>query len=180
MFPTSILVPLYIYPLREYIPSIWEPLLNSFASFVLQLLTCSIRTYPNLRFIVVINPNTGPDPQPDLPDPQYRRAVPYLQGYTNVTLVGYVSTLYGKRNIQDSIDDIDLYWRWQELSLAKKEEGVGPMGLDGIFIDEVDCNGDKLAYFGALYGHIKSKSWNSGKPGETPNFPLSDSRLCRS
>ena len=126
-------------------------------------LTHSIQSYPQLHFI---NPNTGPDPQPDLPDSQYRLAVPYLQGYTNVTLVGYVSTLYGKRNVQDSLNDIDLYWRWHELSLANKDKGIGPMGLDGIFIDEVDCNGDNLEYFETLYRHIKGKVWKSDKPGQ--------------
>ena len=136
----------------------------------------SIRSHTQLHFIVVINPNTGPDPQPDLPDSQYRAAVPYLQGYTNVTLVGYISTLYGKRNVQDSLNDIDLYWRWHKLSLDK---GISSMGLDGIFIDEVDCDGDNLEYFGELYWHIKGKVWKSDKPGQWNFFPISDEyRLC--
>ena len=79
-----------------------------------------------------------------------------------MTLVGYISTLYAKRDVQESLADIDLYWRWNELSLAK---GIGSMALDGIFIDEVDCNGDELDYFETLYRYIKCKPWKSGKQG---------------
>jgi hypothetical protein len=113
----------------------------------------------------VINPNSGPDPRPDLPDPQYQRAVPYLQGFTNVTLVGYISTLYAKREAIRSLDDIDAYWRWDSLSKAKTDKGFGPMGLDGIFVDEVTCSGEDFEYFEMLSHYIKNKSWRSGKPG---------------
>lgn len=168
MCSTSVLVPLYIYPLNEHIPSIWQPLINAYVPFVMDLTCSSVRTYPKLNFTVVINPNSGPDGRPDLPDSQYQRAVPYFQGYANVRLVGYVSTLYAKRAIKDSLNDIDLYWRWKELSLAKTAHGS--MALDGIFIDEVDWNGDKLDYFKTLYGHIKGKLWKTNKPGRFNKF----------
>ena len=113
----------------------------------------------------MINPNSGPDPRPDLPDPQYQRAVPYLQEFSNVTLVGYVSTLYAKREIIGSLEDIDAYWRWDALSSAKAGKSLGPMGLDGIFVDEVTCNGENFEYFDTLSHYIKNKSWRAGKPG---------------
>jgi len=97
-----------------------------------------------------------------LPDAQYQRAVPYLQGYPNVTLVGYVKTLYGKRMLEDSQNDVNIYWHWDELSRSKN---IGAMGLDGIFVDEVDCEGENLEYFEALCQHIKAKTWSSGNPG---------------
>src|SRR5271167_1560289 len=96
-----------------------------------------IQTYPTVEFIVVINPNSGPDGRPDLPDAQYQRAVPYLQGYQNVAPVRYVKTLYIKQTFQSSKEDVDKYSRWHELS---KNSSMGRMGLDGIFVDEVDCD----------------------------------------
>src|SRR5437762_7781507 len=121
-----------------------------------------IEGFRTVNFIVVVNPNSGPDGRPELPDAQYQRAVPYLQGYPNVTLVGYVKTLYGKRPINDTQNDVDIYWRWDELSRSKD---MGPMGLDGIFMDEVDCEGENLEYFEALCHYIKTKNWTLGKPG---------------
>src|SRR5215510_12230545 len=112
---TSILVPLYIYPLEDSIPSIWDPLINAFGVCFAGT-DCRIECYPTVHFIVVINPNSGPDGRPDLPDAQYQRAIPYLQGYTNVTLIGYVSTLYGRRLLPEAKNDVDIYWRWHDVS----------------------------------------------------------------
>jgi hypothetical protein len=120
---------------------------------------------------VVVNPNSGPDGRPDLPDEQYQRAIPYLQGFQNVTLVGYISTVYAKRDIQHSIADIETYWKWNSL----KED----MGVDGIFIDEVDNEGVHFEYFDVLSKHIKSKPWKFGKPGTFPRDVI-DGRLCDS
>ena len=122
-----------------------------------------IRKYPQIQFIVVINPKSGPDGRPILPDQQYQRAIPYLQGHRNVTLVGYIKTSYGKRDIKDSVEDIDTYWRWHQES--SKDQGLGPMGLDGIFVDEVECLGEQFGYFQSLSRHVKTKKRKSGKPG---------------
>jgi len=135
-----------------------------------------IRAHPNLNFIIVINPNSGPDGRPYLPDEQYQRAVPYLQGYPNVKLVGYVKTEYGKRDIEGSKNDIDLYWRWDALS---KNNSTGPMGLDGVFVDEVDWEGESSNYFESLCLDIKGRRWRSGKPGTSTRI-LSDGWLCDS
>jgi Spherulation-specific family 4 len=82
-----------------------------------------------------------------------------------VTLVGYISTSYAKREIIRSLDDIDAYWQWDALSKAKDGQGFGPMGLDGIFVDEVTCCGENFEYFELLSHYIQNKSWRSGKPG---------------
>jgi hypothetical protein len=118
---------------------------------------------------VVINPNSGPDGRPDLPDEQYQRAIPYLQGFQNVTLIGYISTVYAKRDIQQSIADIETYWKWN---------GINPdLGIDGIFVDEVDNEGVHFKYFDTLAKHIKGKRWKSGKPGILFQDGV-DSRVC--
>jgi hypothetical protein len=118
---------------------------------------------------VIVNPNSGPDGRPELPDEQYQRAIPYLQGFQNVTLVGYISTVYAKRDIQQSIADIDTYWKWNALNEN--------MGVDGIFVDEVDNEGVHFKYFETLSKHIKAKRWKSGKSGTFPRDVI-DRRVC--
>lgn len=76
--------------------------------------------------------------------------------------------------LEDSQNDVDIYWRWGELSTSK---GIGAMGLDGIFVDEVDCEGESLEYFGALCQHIKTKTWSSGKPGTSFHLLLTKDTL---
>ena len=76
--------------------------------------------------------------------------------------MGYISTQWGKRDILKSLKDIETYWHWREWSLTKE---TGSMGLDGIFVDEVDCNGDFLEYFQRLYEDIKLKSWRRDEAG---------------
>jgi hypothetical protein len=124
----------------------------------------SIRTYPNVHFIVIINPNSGPG-KPDLPDENYQSAIPQLQGYSNVTLVGYVHASYGAQGLKTSLNDIETYWRWHELSTGKKNKALGPMGLDGIFVDEVDYGGEHIPYFETLCQYVKKKTWRKGKSG---------------
>jgi hypothetical protein len=123
-----------------------------------------IKIYPNVHFVVIINPNSGPNGRPILPDEQYQRAVPLLRGYPNVTLVGYIKTSYGKRDIKESLADIDTYWRWHQ-ERPDTKTGFGPMGLDGILVDEVAWQVEKFGYFEELSRHIKGKQWKSGKPG---------------
>ena len=121
-----------------------------------------IRDYPNVHFIVVINPNSGPGGRRDLPDEHYQRAVPRLQAYDNVTLLGYVHASYGGRKMKIVQKEVDTYWRWEEQSKGKK---TGSMGLDGIFVDEVESGGQCLEYFETLSRYIKKKHWRSGKSG---------------
>ena len=77
--------------------------------------------------------------------------------------------MYGKRALESSQDEVDKYWRWHKLS---ESSSTGPMGLDGIFVDEVDCDGENLQYFESLSRHIKAKIWRSGTPGTFFDFLL--------
>lgn len=122
-----------------------------------------IRKYPNLHFIVIVNPNSGPGGKPDLPDEHYQTSIPKLQGHSNVTLLGYVHTSYGKRKRKAVKQDVDTYWRWHELSM---KSATGPMGLDGIFLDEITSVGEELEYFTTLSQYIRKKRWRYRKPGK--------------
>ena len=110
-------IPLFIYPNWYTNPSNydWTPLFNI------------IQASPNLNFVVTVNVNSGPDSSLN---------TDYVQGLTdlyaagqvnnNLTILGYVFTSYGARNIATVETDIDnwvsFYGTW----------------VDGIFLDEMD------------------------------------------
>ena len=101
---------------------------------------------------MVVNPNSGPGGI-DLPDVQYQIAIPYFQRYDNVTLLGYVRTDYGKRDLNVVKAEVDTYSKWRETSVK------GGLGLDGIFIDEVPWDERILDYYTDFCGHIRSVPW---------------------
>ncbi|PVH67326.1 hypothetical protein DL98DRAFT_600663, partial [Cadophora sp. DSE1049] len=70
---STILLPLYIYPETN---ATWAPLFNA------------IETRPQLKFIVIVNPSSGPGSLP-YPSDQYTTAVQKLNAYQNVQTVGY-------------------------------------------------------------------------------------------
>jgi len=110
-------IPLFIYPNWYTNPSNydWTPLFNI------------IQASPNLNFVVTINVASGPDTSLN---------TDYVQGLTdlfaagqvnnNLTILGYVFTSYGVRNIATVETDID---RWVSF--------YGTW-VDGIFLDEMD------------------------------------------
>jgi len=117
--------------------------------------------------LVVINPNSGPG-ESSLPDEQYCKAIPYLKGHNNVTLLGYIATEYGTRKIAESLADMDKYWQWHQISLSRS---VQPLGIDGIFVDQVECAGQQLKYFEELFRATRGRLWSSGRPGSTLSYP---------
>ncbi|KAF7378206.1 putative cell surface spherulin 4-like protein [Mycena sanguinolenta] len=106
---TGIIVPLYAYPKTS---ATWKPLQTA------------IRTYPDVQFYVIVNPDSGPGPT----DTNYQAAVATLHGYANVLLVGYVYTSYGARPLDEVKQDIDTYAAWPSAS-----------SLAGIFFDETQA-----------------------------------------
>jgi len=110
---------------------------------------------------VVVNPFNGPGGRPILPDEKYQRSIAELRKYRNVSLLGYIHALYGKRDERELKHDIDIYHKWHEESLARGEE----MGVDGVFIDEVDHAGHQKEYFKSICTHAKSKKWRTGRNG---------------
>ncbi|KAK7187561.1 hypothetical protein PSPO01_06295 [Paraphaeosphaeria sporulosa] len=107
-------MPLYIYP----DPGAWDPLFEAIAF------------NPTLRFVVIVNPNSGPGSEPWWPNADYLRDVPKLNACSNVRTVGYVSTAYCNRPIQEVYEDIRQYASWA------KDKNSRSLGMNGIFFDE--------------------------------------------
>jgi len=76
---------------------------------------------------VIVNPFNGPGPGP-LPDENYTREIQHLNSYSNVQTIGYISTNYGKREIENVVKDVKIYAAWAEQG--------DRIGMKGIFLDE--------------------------------------------
>lgn len=90
----------------------------------------SLAAYPNLQFLVIVNPNSGPGAAPWWPTDDYVREIPRLNTHPNVDILGYVRATYCTRPLADVFDDIDMYATW---SLDDEHQGLG---VQGIFVDE--------------------------------------------
>jgi hypothetical protein len=90
---------------------------------------CSIAKNPKLKFLVIVNPNSGPGAAPWWPNEDYVRELPRLNAYENVQVVGYVRATYCKRAIEHVFDDIQVY------ADRCRDEPAG-LGVQGIFLDE--------------------------------------------
>ncbi|KAH8724894.1 Spherulation-specific family 4 [Phaeosphaeriaceae sp. PMI808] len=111
---SSILLPLYVYPH----PGAWDPLY------------AAITAHPNLQFLIIINPNSGPGNAPWWPNADYVREIPRLNAYPNVQLVGYVRATYCKRSINDVLQDVRTY------ATRPKDNSNAKLEIQGIFVDE--------------------------------------------
>ncbi|KAK4981133.1 hypothetical protein LTR28_004546 [Elasticomyces elasticus] len=109
--PTTILIPLYVYPSL----GAWDVLYER------------ITTYPDRQFILVINPHNGPGAT-NRPDENYTRELCKLNVYPNVRIIGYVAIGYAKRSLGLVLHDIATYAGWAD-SLAA-------LRIQGIFLDE--------------------------------------------
>ena len=90
---------------------------------------CRIANYPDLHFVVILNPHNGPgiaDPF----DANYTQEIPRLNSCSNVTTIGYVRTDYCKRPIAEVCRDILIYGGWAKDFLRSG------LGVQGIFYDE--------------------------------------------
>jgi hypothetical protein len=91
----------------------------------------SIDNNPDLHFLIVINPNSGPG-EPPAPDANYSRELPLFNAKENVTTVGYVRMQYCKRSVEQVFDDVTVYGGW-----SKDHEATGNgIYVEGIFLDE--------------------------------------------
>ncbi|KAL5333161.1 Spherulation-specific family 4 [Aspergillus crustosus] len=110
--PSSVIFPLYIYPESN---STWGPLYEAIVS------------HPELNFLVVVNPSSGPGSSSS-PDEAYQLAIRQLDTYPNVQKMGYVRTGYADRNISDVLADVATYSGWTEQAPE--------LAMGGIFFDE--------------------------------------------
>jgi hypothetical protein len=90
----------------------------------------SISAFPNLNFLVIVNPNSGPGVAPWWPNEDYVREIPRLNACDNVQVVGYVRATYCQRSIDDVFQDIKTY------ADRPKQECFSGLEVQGIFVDE--------------------------------------------
>ncbi|KAI9733675.1 MAG: hypothetical protein M1834_003277 [Cirrosporium novae-zelandiae] len=134
---SNVLVPLYVYPA----PGAWDPLYKV------------IETYPHVKFIVVVNPNSGPG-STAVPDANYTSAIPKLTSHSNVRLLGYVATTYAQRNFSAVLEDVRTYAEWSN------QTSYPGLSVSGIFFDEAPSvfNESHFQYLSRLKSAVKSYS----------------------
>ncbi|KAF3098528.1 hypothetical protein TWF102_006085 [Orbilia oligospora] len=142
---TSILFPLYIYP----DPGCWDRVFTA------------VSKHPAQHFTFVINPNSGPGPE-KFPDAEYTDAIAKLNVYKNVTLIGYVHTTYGTRDLTQVISEVERYAAWATYPDLD-------IHVDGIFVDEAPGElGEgkiNLGYLRTLHAHTKRAFQEMGLQG---------------
>ena len=110
-----------------------------------------IEANPNLDFLVIVNPNSGPGDTP-LPDANYSREVPRLNAYGNVYTVGYIKIDYCRKPHSECFAEVERYAGWSE------QYEMTRLGVRGIFVDETPNHHDtdRAEYLSALTRFIKS------------------------
>jgi hypothetical protein len=124
--PTSIIVPLYIYPEE----GAWDPLYTAYVPLLLAHFR--VDAHPQMQFLVIINPHDGPR-NDTLLDPNYEREIPVLNSKQNVRTIGYVRTGKATRNISEVRDGVSIYASWATNKTANYQ-------MHGIFFDETPNN----------------------------------------
>ncbi|MBK7978317.1 MAG: spherulation-specific family 4 protein [Deltaproteobacteria bacterium] len=122
----DILLPLYSYP-SWYAPStyLWDDVAAAASQ---------------VPITAIVNPDNGPGGAP--PNSDYDVGLTLLRD-SGVTLVGYVYTSYGARDLAAVKADVDLY--------------AGSWAVNGIFVDEVSSGAADLTYYQPLYDYIRAK-----------------------
>lgn len=97
------------------------------------------RAHPTAQ-VAVVNPANGPD---GVRHAGYADQVRRSQAQ-GLTVLGYVHTRYGARDLASVEADVDKYYEWY--------------GVDGVFFDEAshDCS-YASSYYEVLYNHVKTK-----------------------
>lgn len=134
--PPFIVVPLYMYPLK----GAWDPLFEA------------ARFRPEVTFIAVVNPNSGPGTDV-LPDASYLAALQEMGAIANILALGYVHCSYGRRALGTVTRDIDVYRRWNM-------EADPAIRIDGIFFDEAPSDSAHIQYMRQATEHVHA-SWRS-------------------
>lgn len=122
----QMLIPLYSYP-TWYSPTtyIWDDVAAANSQ---------------ISITAIINPNNGPGGGP--PNSDYQQGLSDLRT-AGVTILGYVYTSYGERDINVVKAEVDLYDRYFD--------------IDGIFFDEAASDAEKLDYYEELCDYVESR-----------------------
>jgi Spherulation-specific family 4 len=87
----------------------------------------SVESHPQVKFIVVVNPSSGPGTS-QYPNDDYTTQIQQLNAYQNVNTLGYVRTGYATRDIKTVVSEVSTYAGWASKS--------GDLAMHGIFFDE--------------------------------------------
>ncbi len=117
-----LLVPAYFYPAGKGAKE-WERLLAA---------------PEEAGVVAIVNPASGPGRRVDA---NYTRIVERAKK-SKVTLIGYVSTRYGKRKAEEVKADVDQWVRFYP-------------GIQGIFFDEQASGTEQLEHLASLYEHVR-------------------------
>jgi hypothetical protein len=133
---TGIYIPLYVYPANTGWHQ-WEILIRSKLA------------HPSVPFVVVINPSNGVGMNKDN---NYVNGIKHLQS-AGITVIGYVYTGYGTRDIDVVKLEIEKYRDWYD--------------VDGIMFDEMSNKAGNETYYEILARHAKSNGMRltKGNPG---------------
>jgi len=112
-----------------------------------------------------VNPGSGPGGSP-LPDANYQYSIPFLRA-DNVVVLGYVSANYGNRDLETVLGDVNSYHGWGKYGL----------GIDGVFIDEVDFEGYKFSFFERISLSVRSNMWKQNKGTSPQNSGIHERTL---
>lgn len=140
---------------------------------VVNLLSSSVESHPQLNFTVIVNPASGPGSGP-YPDENYTARISRLNSYSNVKTIGYVSTDYAARNLTEIIEDVATYGGWGSKS--------DRLAMHGIFCDESPHQFSEQAaeYMRNINDAIKSTAGLRGdrmavhNPGVVPDAVFDD------
>jgi hypothetical protein len=145
---TQILLPLYSDPSS----SEWSDVESTLAD------------YPNVDFILIINPDNGPGSSLSS---DWANAVSTLKSYSNALIVGYVDTGDTSRSTSDVEDDVSAYATWPTASRPS-----------GIFFDDVAT--DNVPYYSTCAAFATSQISNAtvmlnpGAPASSSYFDFAD------
>jgi hypothetical protein len=142
----TLFVPAYFYPAGEGLKD-WENL---------------IAAAKDVPIVAIANPASGPG---ERSDPNHAKVISRANK-AGVTVIGYVSTQYAKRPIEQVKADVDT---WPRLYPA----------IGGVLFDEQTSDKSQLAYYRELYDHARRKikgafvASNPGVPCDSAYFAAS-------
>lgn len=154
-----VLVPLYIYPF----PTAWDPLY------------LAVDTHPELDFLVVVNPGSGPGPGV-LPDANYIEALARLTAAPNVKVIGYVHCSYGKRLLDQLVADVSAYRGWTHASESRDDAKVCVV-LD--WLSMARCHSAAALGLSLLPPRVSEPARNLGHIISTSQLTSSTDHRCR-
>ncbi|RAK84446.1 hypothetical protein BO79DRAFT_240463 [Aspergillus costaricaensis CBS 115574] len=143
----------YAYMLHSVPDNLSNGTLRSFVNQMSRKAEYLIAAYPELEFLVIVNPNSGPGALP-CPDANYAREVARLNACPNVYPVGYIRIDYCRKPLAAACEEIDRYASWAA------EYATTGLGVGGIMVDETPnhFNAAQAEYLRALHRHIKNCS----------------------